>query len=195
MGGCRGIVPLPLTPYEWLVLKSIYAKVPKPGSVQSSSSCASTRKRDRDKVVSSFSKLDGIESMMFDPGGAVRPECSYQGGEWSLDELGMISPPQSPFGGFRGNINEKMLLLVMMLVSRVAATFLVPPVRPPMGGCRGPFHRPPHPLPNGCLCDALRVQLAKPGSVQSALNCASAEFKVRVLSGGCAPRFSSRSTP
>ncbi len=23
-------------------------------------------------------------------------------GEWSLDKLGMISPPQSPFGGFRG---------------------------------------------------------------------------------------------
>ena len=31
-------------------------------------------------------------------------------------------------------------------------TFLSPPFAP-KGGCRGPFHRPPHPLPNGYLCN------------------------------------------
>jgi hypothetical protein len=35
------------------------------------------------------------------------------------------------------------------VVADICFNFSLPPVRPPMGGCRGPFHRPPHPLPNG----------------------------------------------
>ncbi len=33
---------------------------------------------------------------------ALRRSHDALRGEWSLDDLGMISPPQSPFGGFRG---------------------------------------------------------------------------------------------
>jgi hypothetical protein len=48
----------------------------------------------------------------------------------------------------------------------------------------GPFHRPPHPLPNGYLYSSKRVELPQPGSVQSALVCASMEFKHELNPGG-----------
>jgi len=77
-------------------------------------------------------------------------------------------------------MGEKNIRIVptptVMLVPRVAAIFLSPPFAP-NGGCRGPFHRPPHPLPNGYLDDAKWVQLLKPGSVQFAKGYASLEKK------------------
>ena len=56
-------------------------------------------------------------------------------------------------------------------------------------GCGGTtFHCPPHPLPNGNLCSAMRVQLRRPGSVQAAMVCASLKEKrprieIKVIQG------------
>jgi hypothetical protein len=61
IGGER-LVPFfypPAPPSEWLPLHSIYALVPKPGSVQPAMVCASIRKRVRDSDISIYSDFHG----------------------------------------------------------------------------------------------------------------------------------------
>jgi len=47
----------PAPPSEWLEMQSIYARVPKPGSAQSTPDCVSMEKRVQDKDVSLYSNL------------------------------------------------------------------------------------------------------------------------------------------
>lgn len=63
-------------------------------------------------------------------GCALRSALSVKRGEWFLDELGMINPPQSP----------RLVL---------SATLQGCSARGQKGRCREPVHCPPHPLPNG----------------------------------------------
>ena len=77
---------------------------------------------------------------MFDPGGV---------GEWSLDKLGMINPHSPPLGDLGGKHKVNPKDFNDEDGKSVVSFFLLPPFAPQWGGCRGTFHRPPHPLPNG----------------------------------------------
>jgi hypothetical protein len=45
----------PAPPSEWLVMQTIYARVPKPGSVQSTPNCVSMGKEIRNNDISTYS--------------------------------------------------------------------------------------------------------------------------------------------
>jgi len=57
-GGLQGTISSsPAPPSEWLVMQSVYAQVPKPGSVQSTPDCVSMEIRVQDNDISSYSDL------------------------------------------------------------------------------------------------------------------------------------------